>query len=240
VVTETARENSEVGGRLAHVRQRIAAACARAGRASSEVTLVGVTKTVAPERVRAAIAAGLRVLGENRVQEAEGKVAALADFRSKVEWHLIGHLQSNKARRAVALFDAVQTVDGVEIAARLDRLASEAGRRLPVFIEVNIGGEASKAGAGPDEVLPLVERVGKLAALELRGLMAVPPYLESAEDLRPFFRRLRALRDEAQRLGLAGPSFNGLSMGMSHDFEVAIEEGATVVRVGTALFGARN
>jgi pyridoxal phosphate enzyme (YggS family) len=230
---------SDVGARLSTIRQRIAAACARAGRDVSEVTLVGVTKTVEAARVRAATDAGLSVLGENRVQEAEGKMAALADLRGRVEWHLIGHLQSNKARRAVALFDAVQTVDSVELTTRLDRIAAEAGKRLPVFIEVNVGGEASKAGARPDQVLPLVERISGLPSLDLRGLMSVPPLLENVEAVRPFFRRLRELRDEARRAGIAGEQFTELSMGMSHDFEVAIEEGASIVRVGTALFGAR-
>jgi PLP dependent protein len=230
---------TDIADRLADVRRRIAAACARAGRGASEVTLVGVSKTVAAGRVREAVEAGLNVFGENRVQEAEGKIAALDDVRGRVEWHLIGHLQSNKARRAVALFDAVETVDSLELAARLNRVASEAGKRLPVFVEVNVGGEASKAGAAPDEVLPLVENIGKLESLELTGLMAVPPFLDELEAVRPFFRRLREWRDEARRAGLVGESFEHLSMGMSHDFEVAIEEGATVVRIGTALFGAR-
>lgn len=232
--------NTEINTRLAQIRQRIEAACVRAGRSVLEVTLVGVTKTVSTERVREAIRAGLNVLGENRVQEAESKITALKDLRSQVEWHLIGHLQSNKARRAVALFDAIQSVDNLELATRLNRLAEEAGKRLPVFIEVNVGGEAAKSGAAPENVLRLIEQINSLQALELRGLMSVPPFFDEAEDVRPFFRRLRELRDEARRLGLANDSFKHLSMGMSHDFEIAIEEGATVVRVGTALFGARS
>jgi len=218
----------------------MAAACRRAGRDVAEVTLMGVSKTVPADRVRAAVEAGLLVFGENRVQEAEAKMAALSNRRAGLEWHLIGHLQSNKARRAVALFDAVQTVHDLDLAVRLDRIAEEAGRPLPVMIEVNLGGESSKAGAPPDAVLSLVERAGALRHLRLRGFMTVPPFSEEVEAVRPFFRRLRALRDEARRLGLAGEDFSQLSMGMSHDFEVAIEEGATLVRVGTALFGARN
>ncbi|HYE73386.1 MAG TPA: YggS family pyridoxal phosphate-dependent enzyme [Blastocatellia bacterium] len=231
--------NTEISTRLTQIRQRIEAACMRAGRSVSEVTLVGVTKTVSAERVREAIEAGLTVLGENRVQEAENKITALQDLRSQVEWHLIGHLQSNKARRAIALFNAIQSVDSSELAARLNRLAEESGKRTPVFIEVNVGGEAAKAGVAPEDVLRLIERISSLQALELRGLMCVPPFLDP-QDVRSFFKRLRELKDEAERLGLADQSFKHLSMGMSHDFEVAIEEGATIVRVGTALFGVRT
>lgn len=220
--------------RLKSINEKIAAACQRAGRDFFDVTLVAVSKTVEPERIRQAIEAGVRVLGENRVQEAASKINELAAVVAEhnVEWHLIGHLQSNKARRAVELFSAVQSVDSFKLADRLDNIAGELGKKLPVFIEVNLGDEESKAGAKPDEVLPLCEQVSKLTNLELKGLMAVPPFLENAEDVRPFFRRLRTLRDQAQ--------LKELSMGMSHDFEIAIEEGATIVRIGTALFGERT
>ena len=220
--------------RVEAINQRIAAACKRAGRDFFDVTLVAVSKTVEPSRIGQAIEAGIRVLGENRVQEAASKIPELATIvaEHKVEWHLIGHLQTNKARRAVELFSTIQSVDGFKLAERLDNLAGEIGKRLPIFIEVNLGGEESKAGVKPDEVLPLCEQVGKLAHLELKGLMAVPPFLDNAEEIRPFFRRLRTLRDQAQ--------LKELSMGMSHDFEIAIEEGATVVRIGTALFGERT
>ncbi len=220
--------------RLKSINEKIAAACQRAGRDFFDVTLVAVSKTVEPERIRQAIEAGVRVLGENRVQEAASKMTELATVVAEhnVEWHLIGHLQSNKARRAVELFSAIQSVDSYKLAERLNSVAIELGKKLPVFIEVNLGGEESKAGAEPDEVLPLCEQVGKLANLELNGLMAVPPFLEDAEAVRPFFRRLRTLRDQAQ--------LKELSMGMSHDFEIAIEEGATIVRIGTALFGERT
>lgn len=220
--------------RLKSINEKIAAACQRAGRDFFDITLVAVSKTVEPERIRQAIEAGVRVLGENRVQEAASKMTELAAVVAEhnVEWHLIGHLQSNKARRAVELFSAIQSVDSFKLAERLNSVAGELGKKLPVFIEVNLGGEESKAGAKPDEVLPLCEQAGKLANLELKGLMAVPPFLDDAEQVRPFFRRLRMLRDQAQ--------LKELSMGMSHDFEIAIEEGATIVRIGTALFGTRT
>ncbi len=219
--------------RLEAINRRIAAACQRAGRDFFDVTLVAVSKTVEPERIRLAIEAGVRVLGENRVQEAASKMPELAATVAEhnVQWHLIGHLQSNKARRAVELFSAVQSVDSFKLAERLDSVAGELGKRLPVFIEVNLGGEESKAGTNPEDVLPLCEQVSKLANLELKGLMTVPPFFDAPEDVRPFFRRLRTLRDQAQ--------LKELSMGMSHDFEIAIEEGATMVRIGTALFGER-
>jgi len=227
--------------RLAFINQQIASACERAGRSVSEVTLVGASKTVASSLIRSAIDSGLRVLGENRVQEAAPKIAELRNAISQhhVQWHLIGHLQSNKARRAVELFDAIQSVDSLKLAERLDSIAGELGKRLPVMIEVNLGGERSKSGVPSGEVLSLCEQTDKFRNLELRGLMAVPPLLEDPREMRPFFRRLRELRDEAKRAGIVGGQFRELSMGMSNDFEIAIEEGATFVRVGTAIFGPR-
>jgi len=228
--------------RLEEINQRIAAACHRAGRDFFDVTLVAVSKTVDVARIRQAIEAGVRTLGENRVQEAAQKISDLKELTAahNVQWHLIGHLQSNKARPAVELFSTIQSVDSLKLAARLDSIAGELGKRLPVFLEVNLGGEASKDGVEPDQVLPLCEQVSTLPHLELKGLMAVPPFLDNPEMVRPFFRRLRELRDQAQSAGIAGESFRELSMGMSNDFEVAIEEGATLVRVGTALFGSRR
>ncbi|MCI0337581.1 MAG: YggS family pyridoxal phosphate-dependent enzyme [Acidobacteria bacterium] len=238
-----AAANPELGlsERLAFINQQIVIACARAGRSATEVTLVGVTKTIAPALIKAALESGLRVLGENRVQEAAAKITGLSDATSQfqAQWHLIGHLQSNKARRAVELFDAVHSVDELKLAERLNSIAGELGKRLPVLIEVNLGGEGSKSGVTPGEVLALCERADKLINLELRGLMALPPFIENPEEMRPFFRRLRELRDQAQRAGVVGEHFNDLSMGMSNDFEVAIEEGATFIRVGTAIFGPR-
>jgi hypothetical protein len=223
---------------LASIEQRIAAACWRAGRARTDVTLIAVSKTVPAARIRQAIECGVRVLGENRVQEAAVKIGELGSA-APVAWHLIGHLQSNKVRRAVELFQAIHSLDSLKLAERVNQIAGELGRRMPVFIEVNLGGEASKSGAEAADVPPLVEQIGALSHLELRGLMAVPPFEDEAEAARPYFRQLRELRDRAQALGLAGESFRELSMGMSHDFEVAIEEGATFVRIGTAIFGAR-
>jgi pyridoxal phosphate enzyme (YggS family) len=227
--------------RLASINHRIATACARAGRPASEVSLIGVSKNVAPAIIESALTAGLRLLGENRVQEAAAKISELGEVsaRRRVEWHLIGHLQSNKARRAVALFDAIQTVDSFKLAERLDQIAGEFGKRLPIFIEVNLGGEDAKSGVAPGEVFQLSEGAAKLANLELKGLMAVPPLLEEPEEARPFFRRLRELRDDIRRAGIVDERFTELSMGMSNDFEVAIEEGATFVRIGTAIFGER-
>jgi PLP dependent protein len=221
--------------RLDEVRGRIAAAAARSGRPGQGVTLVGVTKTVAAEVVQAAVALGLTDLGENRVQEAEAKIQAVG--RDQARWHFIGHLQRNKAGRAVELFDRFHGVDGAELAEALSRHAVAAGRRLPVMVEVNVSGEASKFGVAPEGLESLLERIAALPGLALDGLMTVGPMVERAEDARPGFARLRALRDRAeQRLGLALP---GLSMGMSGDYEVAVEEGSTMVRVGSSLFGAR-
>jgi PLP dependent protein len=228
--------------RLEAINRRIEAACGRAGRPVSEVTLVAVSKTVPAERIREAIEAGVRMLGENRIQEAAGKIPELGAISAefKVEWHLIGHLQSNKARRAVELFDAIHSVESFKLAERLDNIAGDVGKKIPVFIEVNLGGEESKAGVPPDEILPLAEQISKLSNLELRGLMAVPPFFEDPENARPFFQQLRRIRDEARQTGAVGGRFEDLSMGMSNDFEIAIEEGATFIRIGTALFGARR
>jgi PLP dependent protein len=229
--------DSALAQTLHSIHQRMKNACERVGRNAAEVSLVAVSKTVPAATVREAITAGITILGENRVQEAEAKLAALSDLRSQVKWHLIGHLQSNKARKATSLFDVVQSVADENLAARLNRMAEELGKRLPVFVEVNLAGEVSKSGIALTEALPLIKTVAQSPALELQGLMTVPPFLDDPKDVRPFFRQLRELRDEALHAGIA--SCTQLSMGMSHDFEVAIEEGATLVRIGTALFGAR-
>jgi pyridoxal phosphate enzyme (YggS family) len=224
--------------RLQAVRDRIAAACARSGRAPSDVTLVGISKTHPADAVREAFAAGLRDFGENRVQEAEGKADALADLRADgLRWHLVGHLQANKARKAGALFDVVHSVDDASLGAKLDRAAAERGRVLPVLVQVDLAGEATKFGLEESGLFATLESLRALASLRVEGLMVLPPYLDDPEATRPFFRRLRALRDQAVSRGLCGGQ---LSMGMSHDFEVAIEEGATLVRVGTAIFGERG
>ena len=210
---------------LLAVERRIAGACARAGRRRDEVTLVAVSKTKPAAMIDEAIAAGVTEVGENRVQEARDKKPLV---RGSARWHLIGHLQSNKAKDAVRLFDVIQTIDSVELAEKVARAAASAGKVQEVLIEVNIGNEPQKSGAAPADVERLAGRVGSIDALRLRGLMAIPP----AEDTRRWFRDLRALRDAA---GLTEPS-----MGMTEDFETAIEEGATIIRVGRAIFGERG
>ena len=227
-----------IAERLQAVRDRIAAACARSGRSPSEVTLVGVSKTHPAELVREAFASGLRDFGENRVQEAEGKVDALAELRAAgLRWHLVGHLQANKARKAAAVFDVVHSVDDVDLGSRLDRAAAEAGRVLPVLVQVDLAGEATKFGLQESSLLATLESLRALSAIRVEGLMVLPPYSDDPQATRPYFERLRGLRDLGVTRGLCGPQ---LSMGMSHDFEVAIDEGATYVRVGTAIFGERG
>jgi PLP dependent protein len=224
---------------IARVCERIEAAAARAGRSSSEITLIGVSKTHPAEVIRAAYEAGLREFGENRVQEWEGKRQALTDL-TDARWHLIGHLQSNKATRAATIFHSVDSVDDAALAQRLDRTrqgTAAAQQPLRVLLEVHIGDEAAKSGIEPDELPALAEAVTKCASLHLIGLMCVPPFLEDAGSVRPYFRRLRELRDQLETH--VGHKLPVLSMGMSHDFEAAIEEGATEIRVGTALFGQR-
>ena len=224
--------------RLAEVRRRIESSALRAGRRPEEVTLVAVSKTHATPVLREALAAGVSVFGENRVQEAEGKIEELG--RDAVSWHLIGHLQSNKARRAVRLFDCVHSLDSVEMVNRLDGLCVEEGREsLDVLVQVDLAGEETKSGAREDELPPMIEALAGCERLKFRGLMLLPPYFEDAELVRPFFRRLRGLRDELRQRGAFGEGAGELSMGMTHDFELAVEEGATMVRVGTAIFGAR-
>jgi len=223
----------EFAERLAAVRARIARAAERSGRPAGAVTLVGASKTVPAGRIQVAVASGLVDLGENRVQEAEPKIAAVGPGPV---WHLIGHLQSNKARRACALFDWIHSLDSPRLADALDRLAAEFGRRPKVLVEVNTAGEDAKEGVPPGAALELVEHVARLPHLELRGLMTVGPLVERAEDARPAFRALAGLLEQAAK---KHGELDTLSMGMSGDFEVAIEAGATMVRIGSALFGAR-
>ena len=227
-----------IADRVAAVRERITRSAERASRPPGDVTLVGVSKTFPAESVRTAFAAGVRHFGENRVQEASAKIDALADLRSRgLQWHLIGHLQSNKGRKAASLFDVVQSVDSVALAERLARAATESGRALRVLVQVDLAGETTKSGLPEAELTEALRRMGGLDGLQVTGLMALPPYL-GPEEVRPYFRRLRILRDEALQEGLLDG--NDLSMGMSHDFEAAVEEGATIVRVGTAIFGERT
>jgi pyridoxal phosphate enzyme (YggS family) len=218
----------DIAANLERVRERIARAAERAGRRSDDVLLIGVSKVVEVERIRAALAAGIGALGENRVQEAKAKVAELG---RPVPWHLIGHLQTNKVKDALPLFDLIQSLDRLELAHELERRAAALGRVVEALLQVNVASEASKGGFAPDAVGAALDTIGALSHVRIRGLMVIPPEAEHPEDARPWFRRLRELADK-----------HGLrerSMGMSGDFEVAIEEGATMVRVGTAIFGPR-
>jgi PLP dependent protein len=226
---------------IARVRERIEAAAQRAGRNPDDITLMGVSKTFPSDYIREAYAAGLRAFGENRVQEFAGKAGALRDLAG-AEWHLIGHLQTNKAARAVELFDAVDSVDSVRMAEKLNAFAETAGEALSVLIEINVGGEQAKSGVAPgsDALEHVLQGAARWGHLKIRGLMTVPPYTEDPEGSRPYFRELRQIRDSIDTRKLPNVEMAVLSMGMSHDFEVAIEEGATCVRVGTAIFGERT
>jgi PLP dependent protein len=229
---------TDIADNLRRIQDRIAAAASRCGRAPEEITLLAITKTFPSDVVAMAAAAGQTRFGENRVQEAENKVASLKGT-SGIEWHLVGHLQSNKAHRAAHLFDFVHSVDSVKVARKLDEACIAIGKVLPVLLQVDLGREPTKSGAESSELLAIVEAVSVLDGLRLDGLMTVPPFFDDPESARPFFARLRELRDslEAGQPGCLGT--RQLSMGMSHDFEAAILEGATIIRVGTALFGER-
>jgi hypothetical protein len=223
--------------RLESIRERVARAARRSGRDPSAVCLVAAVKGVPADSVLEAVESGVRALGENYVQEAR----KLQDrIHLPVQWHMIGNLQSNKARQAVRLFDVIETVDRVRIAHELQRWAHAEGKRIDVMIQVDLAGETTKAGASPDETLPLIEAVAGCGDLRCVGLMTLPPFFEDPEEARPFFAALRRLRDRVQPLVPDGVELKGLSMGMSGDFEVAVEEGATLVRIGTALFGPRK
>jgi pyridoxal phosphate enzyme (YggS family) len=219
--------------------ERIERAAERSGRRADEIKLVAVTKTHPAKTLREALELGLKTFGENRVQEAEEKIDEIG--RDKAEWHLIGHLQKNKVRKAVKYFDAIHSIDSVEICHRLEAVCAEEGRGiLPVLIQLNIGKEASKSGAKETELQLIVETLKRCEHLHLAGLMCLPPFSEDPEQTRPYFARLRGIRDRLAHEGTFGRGIGELSMGMSHDFETAIEEGATVVRVGTAIFGMRE
>lgn len=215
-------------------------AAIRTHRQPDEVTLIAVSKTHPAAIVHEAIAAGVTDLGENRVQEADAKISEVG--RKSARWHLIGHLQSNKTRRAVELFDVIHSLDSAVLARRLDRMCAEVKRaELPVLIQIDLGGEATKSGAAERELPEIIDVIKQSRILRLTGLMTMPPYFDDPEQTRPFFRRLRELRDELRSQGAFGDGGGGeLSMGMTHDYQVAIEEGATMVRVGTAIFGERE
>jgi pyridoxal phosphate enzyme (YggS family) len=235
----TAQRQEEFSSRLQRVREKIAVAIARANRQPEEVTLVAVSKTHPVEMIREALGAGLTDFGENRVPEAEEKIPQVG--RDKARWHLIGHLQSNKARRAVELFDVIHSLDSAGLAQKLNRYCLALERsEFPVLIQVDLAHEATKSGATEDHLREIVDAVRQAAALRLIGLMTVPPFFEDVEQVRPFFRKLRELRDELRTQGVFGDRPGELSMGMTHDYEIAIEEGATMLRIGTAIFGERN
>jgi pyridoxal phosphate enzyme (YggS family) len=227
-----------IAARAGAVRQRIARAAARAGRRADEITLVAVGKTHPPQALRDAHAAGLRDFGENKVQEAEAKIAALGDLQPAPRWHLVGHLQTNKARKAAALFDRIHSLHGAELAQKLEQAVAALNKTLGVLVQVDLAGEATKHGAGEAQLFPLLQQLRGLRQVRVTGLMLLPPFFADAEQSRPFFRRLRELRDRALAEGLLLGA--ELSMGMSHDFEVAVEEGATLVRIGTEIFGERK
>jgi pyridoxal phosphate enzyme (YggS family) len=224
--------------RLAGVRQRIAAAASRTGRDPAAVRLVAVSKTFPAEHLRAAFEAGQTDFGENRVQEAVAKIGSLSDL--PLTWHLIGHLQSNKARKAAEIFQAIHSIDDLSLLQKVDQATEAAGRTIELLVQVDLAGEPAKAGAKPQELMPIFTAAAACRAARVSGLMLLPPMTADPEGARPFFAELRHLRDHLLAAGVGRTMLSELSMGMSHDFEVAIEEGATIVRVGTAIFGERS
>jgi len=216
----------------------MAKAAKRAGRDAGDIKLVAVSKTQPADAVRTAIAANVKIFGENKVQEAEEKIAEIG--RDGTEWHLIGHLQSNKARKAVQIFDVIESLDSPELAHRLERICIEEGRKtLSVFVQVDLAGEATKSGIPETSLQLMIETLSRCEHLSFDGLMILPPFSDDSEAVRPYFQRLRKIRDRLASEGVFAKGRGELSMGMSHDFEAAIEEGATIVRVGTAIFGGR-
>ncbi len=220
---------------LEQIENRIHAACERAGRPRDSVLLLAVSKTHPPETIRAAVDLGLTHFGENKIQEAKAK---LPNCPGKARWHFIGHLQSNKCRDAVELFEMIQGVDSLAIAQEINKRAEQAAKTMPILLEINVAGEGSKFGYKPEQMLAELEAINALPRLEIHGLMAIPPFTPVPEKARPYFQKLRALKEQAEVV--LGAPLPQLSMGMSGDFEVAIEEGATIIRIGTALFGERS
>lgn len=232
------RAAGEFKERLDAVLARIARAACRAGRDPGAVTLVAASKAVPVERLLEAVACGCRIFGENRVQEALGKIEAMKS-EAAIEWHFLGPLQPNKVKHAIGRFALLHAVDRLEVAERLDRAARERGITQRILLEVNVSGEATKHGFSPDALADAAERMGAFAGVRVLGLMTIPPPADKPEDARPYFRRLRELAAQVEAMGIPGVSMKDLSMGMSGDCETAIEEGATMVRIGTALFGPR-
>lgn len=228
--------STTIAANIAVINERIARAAVRAGSDPESIRLMAVSKTVEPERIRMALEAGITLLGENYVQEAREKIPSIG---RAAQWHMIGHLQTNKVKYVVNLFDWVHSVDRPELAQELNKRALQNDRRLNILIEVNVSGEASKSGIAPQQATGLARLISTLPGLSLQGLMTMPPYPDNPEDSRPYFVALRNLRDEIRKAAIPGISMDELSMGMTDDFEIAIEEGATIVRVGRAIFGER-
>ena len=224
--------------RLDQIKERIQQAAESCGRDPNSIQLVAVSKTIAPDRVQKALEVGVTILGENYVQEARDKFQALVQY--PVSWHFIGHLQSNKAKYAVRLFDLIHSVDSLKLARELDKQAANVDKIQPILIQVNISGEETKSGIAAEETIDLIKEISQLKHVSIRGLMTMPPYFNQPEKVRPFFAALRRLRDDIQDRCISNMSLEELSMGMTGDFEVAIEEGATLVRIGTAIFGERK
>ena len=227
----------DIAANYRNILNRMNEAATKAGRDPKEIKLLAAAKSQSAELLRAAIAAGVRLVGENYVQDAREKRRNVLEA---VEWHMIGHLQRNKAKVAAEIFDVIESLDRIELALALDQEGRKRGKRIRALVEVNLGGEQTKSGLARDKVADLLKTVGQLSHLGVEGLMAVPPFRENPEDIRPYFRELRELRMELQNLSIPNVDLKELSMGMTHDYPVAIEEGATIVRIGTALFGPRK
>jgi len=225
----------DLAANIASVQQRIATACERASRDPNSVALLAVSKNHPPEMVSEGASLGLTLFGENKVQEAKAKIQLCP---GRLRWHMLGHLQTNKCRDAVELFEMIQSVDSLHLAEEINKRAEQASKTMPILLEVNAGGEASKFGYGPEQLLADIPRINQFDRLEIHGLMTVPPWGPNPEKVRPIFRQLRELKTKCE--GILGAPLQHLSMGMTGDFEVAIEEGATIVRIGTALFGERR
>ena len=227
----------DIAANITKIRQRIAAAAARCNRSADTIKLLAVTKTVLPEYISRAIDAGITSLGENYVQEAKEKIAVLG---SRAQWHMIGHLQTNKAKYAVNLFDWVHSVDRIDLAEELNKRCRKASKKMNILIEVNVSGEKTKNGIPAEAAIPLIQHISTLESLAVCGLMTMAPYSDHPGHSRPYFTGLRNLRDQIIRADIDGVEMNELSMGMTDDFEIAIEEGATIIRIGRAIFGERN
>lgn len=238
VQLSAAPESTRICDAIARVRERIAAACHRSGRSPAEVRLIAISKTMPADRIREAFHAGIAEFGENRVQEAENKQLALADL--PITWHLVGQLQKNKAARASRMFHCIHSVDSASLGAKIDAGIEGDTTRLPVLVQLNLSHEATKGGIDEEDVQPVIEELSRLKQIHVKGLMQVPPFFADAELTRPYFRRMRAMSEKIRAAKIAGVDMDDLSMGMSHDFEVAIEEGATLIRVGQAIFGSRS